>query len=76
MKKRRNSVDPDMRREYDFSNGARGKYAGPLRGKGKLVLIEPDLCKLFPDARSVNRVLRGVAEIVKATGKRPMRPTK
>jgi hypothetical protein len=63
-----------MRPEYDFSKGVRGKYAGRTRGAGNMVLIEPDLCDLFPDARSVNRVLRGVAAIVKATGKRPTKP--
>lgn len=74
MRKRTNSVGPAMRPEYDFSKGVRGKYADRPRGTGNLVLIEPDLCEFFPDARSVNRVLRGVAAIVKATGKRPTRP--
>ena len=74
MRKRRNTVDRAMRAEYDFSKGVRGKYAGRIRGTGNLVLIEPDLCELFPDARSVNRVLRGVAAIVKATGKKPTKP--
>jgi len=63
-----------MRPEYDFSKGVRGKYAGRMRGAGNLVLIEPDLCELFPDSRSVNRVLRGVAAIVKATGKKRTKP--
>jgi len=63
-----------MRPEYDFSKGIRGQYVARVRGPGNLVLIEPDLCELFPDARSVNRVQRGVAAILKATGNRPLRP--
>ena len=63
-----------MRPEYDFSKGVRGKYAGRVRGIGNLVLIEPDLCKLFPDARAVNRALRGAAAIVEASAKKPSKP--
>jgi hypothetical protein len=65
-----------MRGEYDFQNGVRGKYTGRVPRKGRLVLIDPDLCDLFPTARSVNRVLRGVADIVKATRKSRSSPKK
>jgi hypothetical protein len=58
-----------MRREYDFSGGERGKYAGRVRGP-RVVLLEPEVARVFPDSRSVNRVLRLIAEIArKSLGK-------
>ena len=47
-----------MRDEYDFSKGARGKYAKRFRERTNLVPIEPELAKSFPDAKSVNDALR------------------
>jgi hypothetical protein len=59
-----------MRREYDFSSGERGKYAGRIRGGPRVVLLEPEVARVFPDSRSVNRVLRLIAEIArKSLGK-------
>jgi hypothetical protein len=53
--------DDDLRREYDLSQlkgGVRGKYYKRAMAGTNLVLIEPDLAKLFPDTDSVNRALR------------------
>ena len=59
-----------MRREYDFSAGVRGKYVGRLRGGARVVLLEPEVARVFPDSRSVNGVLRLIAEIArKSLGK-------
>ena len=51
----------EMRAEYDFSQlkgGVRGKYYQQAKAGTNLVLIDPDLAKVFPDAKSVNRALR------------------
>ena len=53
-----------MRPEYDFKAGVRGKYAGCVRS-GLLVVLEPDVARLFPDSRAVNRALRVLAEVVR-----------
>ncbi len=50
--------DNDMRTEYDFTGGVRGKYYKRAIAGTNLVLIEPDLAKAFPDTDSVNRALR------------------
>ena len=50
-----------LRDEYPealIKSGARGKYAKRYREGTNVVLIEPDLHKLFPDSEAVNRALR------------------
>jgi hypothetical protein len=55
MKKASNS---DMRDEYDFSKGVRGKYAERFKEGTNLVRLDPDVAKAFPDAKAVNDALR------------------
>jgi hypothetical protein len=50
--------DPDMADEYDFSNGVRGKYADRFPIGSKVVVIAPDVARVFPDSKAVNRALR------------------
>lgn len=50
-----------LRDEYPeelIKSGVRGKYAKRYREGTNLVLIDPDLHKIFPDSESVNRALR------------------
>ena len=61
-KKTRKAEDPDMRAEYDFSGGARGKYAQRFARGSNVVVLEPDVAKRFKTSRSVNKVLREHAE--------------
>jgi len=60
----------DMRPEYDFSGGIRGKYAARYREGTNVVLLEPDVAAAFKDAASVNKALRAILEAV------PPRPTR
>ena len=39
-------------------SGVRGKYAKSYREGTNVVLIDPDLQKIFPDSDAVNRALR------------------
>ena len=56
------SNDKDtLRDEYPedlIKSGVRGKYAMRYREGTNIVLIDPDLHKLFPDSETVNRALR------------------
>ncbi len=54
---RRNGAD-EMRAEYDFTGGVRGKYAKRYAEGTNLILLDPDLAAEFPDSRSVSRALR------------------
>lgn len=59
MKKANEEQSQDeMRAEYDFSNGVRGKYYQRYRQGTNVVLLEPDLAKVFRDSDSVNIALR------------------
>lgn len=54
----------DLRPEYDFSGGVRGKYAGRFAGRARVVTLDPDVARVFPDAESVNEALRALAAIM------------
>jgi len=57
-------AEPEMRAEYDFSRGARGKYARRYAQGTNVVVLEPDVAKVFPSAEDVNRSLRALAGIM------------
>ena len=52
-----------MREEYDFSEGIRGKHYEAYSKGTNMVLIEPDLAKLFKDSAAVNAALNKLIEI-------------
>src|SRR5688572_1890244 len=47
-----------LRQEYDFSKGVRGKYSSRYAGGSNVVVLDPDIAKVFPDSHSVNNALR------------------
>ena len=49
-----------MRKEYDFSHGERGKYARRYAQGTNVVLLEPDVAKVFSNSKSVNVSLRKI----------------
>jgi len=54
-----------LRPEYPaelIKSGVRGKYASRYREGTNIVLVDPDLHKIFPDSESVNRALRKFAD--------------
>ncbi len=48
----------DMRPEYDFRGGVRGKYYKEYMKGTNVVLLDPDVSAVFPDSESVNQALR------------------
>jgi len=44
----------ELLREYDFSQGVRGKYARRYARGTNVVVLEPDVTKAFPNAEAVN----------------------
>jgi hypothetical protein len=69
--------DPDLPDEIDFDSpvarrtGVRGKYARRYAKGTNLVLIDPELRKVFPTAEAVNRALRAMAEVIRASSAKP-----
>ena len=55
----------EMLREYDFSKGIRGKYTRRYARGSNVVVLEPDVAKVFPNAEAVNSSLRSLAEIMR-----------
>jgi len=64
MKKAREKNN-EMLREYDFSQGLRGKYARRYAQGSNVVVLEPDVAKVFPNAEAVNSSLRSLADIIR-----------
>ncbi len=59
-----NNKADELREEYPekvIKSGVRGKYANRYREGTNVVLIDPDLHKIFPDSESVNKALREYA---------------
>jgi hypothetical protein len=56
--------DKDMLPEYDFSDGVRGKYVDRFAEGCKVVVLDPDVARVFTDSESVNRALRALAGII------------
>ena len=54
-----------MRKEYGFSRGVRGKYARRYTAGTNVVVLEPDVAKVFRDSRSVNQALRALTTIAR-----------
>jgi hypothetical protein len=75
-----NKKSEEMRKEYDFSKGVRGKHAKALRNGHQTIIhkadgitviretrpifLEPDVQEYFSDAESVNQALRGLIALV------------
>jgi hypothetical protein len=61
MKKTSNkSARKPMRNEYDFSQGERGKYARRSAQGTNVVILEPDVAKVFSNSKAVNVSLRKI----------------
>jgi hypothetical protein len=48
----------DLRAEYDFSAGVRGKHHEAYHKGTNVVLLDPDVAEVFKDSAAVNSALR------------------
>lgn len=69
MKKAVQTSDPDMRDEYDFSKGVRGKYAQKYTEGTNIVMLEPDVAAVFPTSEAVNEALRTLIRLMQQSEK-------
>lgn len=56
----------EIREEYDFSGGVRGKYYRRYKEGTNVVLLDPDVAEVFRDSESVNRALRELINIARS----------
>jgi hypothetical protein len=74
MKKARRRVVDELRSEYkrsDFGGLVRGKYVERLRAKSNVVVLDPRVAEIFPNAASVNAALLSLAEIAERSARLP-----
>ena len=68
MSKRARQLEHDeLRSEYDFAGGVRGKHAKRYADGTNVVLLAPDVAKVFRNADDVNTALRALIEIASKT---------
>ena len=58
----------EMRKEYDFRGGVRGKYATRVREGSNIVVLDADVAAAFPDSRAVNGALRALLQVMPVRG--------
>ena len=60
--------DDDLRPEYDLSRlkgGVRAKYYRQAKAGTNLVVLDPDVARVFTDSAAVNQVLRLLVQLGK-----------
>ena len=55
----------EMLDEYDFSQGEKGKYFKKYQEGSNVVVLDPDVAKVFKNRRLVNESLRALVKIIK-----------
>jgi hypothetical protein len=70
----RSEADEDtMRPEYDFSKAVRGVTAKRYALGTNVVVLDPDVVRLFPNATAVNEALRALGGIIRRTPRSKVR---
>ena len=68
MKKEADKARADeLREEYDFSRGVRGKYAQRYSEGTNIIILDADVAKVFRNSESVNKALRALVEVANKT---------
>jgi hypothetical protein len=70
---RKNDKD-EIRPEYDFSHGVRGKHYEAYLAGTNVVFLDPDVAKAFADSASVNQALRLLMQLARTNI--PIQPEK
>jgi len=68
MKKAKKLNADELRSEYkrsDFGTLVRGRYLARLQASSNVVILDPEVADLFPNAAAVNAALRSLVEIAK-----------
>jgi len=55
----------DLRSEYDFSAGVRGKHHQQYKAGTNVVFLDADVAKVFKDSESVNQALRLLLDLAR-----------
>lgn len=55
----------ELRSEYDFSDGIRGKHHKEYKAGTNVVFLDADVAQAFNDSESVNQALRLLLDLAK-----------
>ncbi len=66
----------EMRPQYDFSQGVRGKHYESYRAGTNVVFLDRDVARVFADSASVNQVLRLLLRLAKTNVPAETKPNK
>ncbi len=70
--KKANTASDELRSEYrreDFGPMVRGKYATRLKESSNIVVLDPEIAEVFPNAQAVNAALRGLLELARTSAR-------
>jgi len=73
--KKNNAKPNDLRDEYkisDFEKLERGKYYKRVVSSSNIVVLDPDVAKVFPNASAVNEALHALADVVQKASSRKL----
>jgi hypothetical protein len=76
MRKAKKPAAAQLRSEYkrsDFGPLVRGKYIQRLSASSNVVVVDPEVADLFPNAAAVNAALTSLAEIARRADSRRSR---
>jgi hypothetical protein len=68
MKKAKRAAEDALRPEYgrsEFGALVRGKYVARLHASSNVVVLDPEVVDVFPNAAAANAALRSLAEIAR-----------
>ena len=57
--------DDELRPEYDFTGGVRGKHHEAYKNGTNVVFLDSDVAQVFRDSTSVNQALRLLLKLAK-----------
>ena len=69
----------EMRAEYrreDLGKGVRGKHYAEFKKGSNLVLLTPELSKIFPNNEAVNAALNSLVGVARSAASLPRRSTR
>lgn len=77
--KKYKSKPEELRPEYnrsDFAKLERGKYYTQVKASSNVVVLDPEVAAVFPNAESVNKALHSLVEVVEAASSAAGRPAR
>lgn len=74
MKKAKSELNDWSRTEYkrsDLGEKVRGKYASRIRASTNVIVLDPQVAKVFPNDKAVNDALRGLIKLARSSARPP-----